>query len=183
MFFLLGPALIVLFAIKAGYLMQLNRWLFRYTMKKEVKLARQLLTGYLSAPYTLHLQRNSAELVAVTTRSVEEFSSGFMVNLLTVLGECLVLGALTSLLMIIEPLATLGALVVLAVPTMVVYRSTRHRLAASGRIAEQSFAQMVKWAEQAIRGVKETTITGHRSFFYRSARLPCAPLYRFPDDR
>jgi ATP-binding cassette, subfamily B, bacterial PglK len=165
LFFLLGPALIVLFAIKAGYLMQLNRWLFRYAMKKEVALARQLMTGYLNAPYTLHLQRNSAELVAVTTRSVEEFSSGFMVNLLTVLGECLVLGTLTGLLMIVEPLATLGALVVLAVPTMVVYRSTRHRLAASGRLAEQSFAAMVQWAEQSIRGVKETTITGRRSFF------------------
>jgi ATP-binding cassette, subfamily B, bacterial PglK len=165
LFFLLGPALIVLFAIKTGYLVQLYRWLFRYAMRKEVSLARQLLAGYLSAPYTLHLQRNSADLIRVTTRSVEEFSSGFMVNLLTVMGEFLVVAALTSLLMIVEPLATLGALVVLGVPTAAVYRSTRHRLAASGRIAEQSFALMVQWAEQAIRGVKETMITGRRSFF------------------
>jgi ATP-binding cassette, subfamily B, bacterial PglK len=165
LFFFLGPALIALFAIKTGYLIQLHRWLFRYAMKKEVKLARQLLTGYLSAPYTLHLQRNSAELIGVTTRSVEEFSSGFLVNLLTVLGELLVLVGVTSLLMIVEPLATLGALVVLAVPTAVVYRSTRHRLGASGRIAEQSWSLMTQWAEQAIRSVKETLITGRRSFF------------------
>jgi ATP-binding cassette, subfamily B, bacterial PglK len=165
LFFLLGPALIALFAIKTGYLIYLYRWLFRYAMKKEVNLARQLLAGYLSAPYTLHLQRNSAELIGVTTRSVEEFSSGFLVNLLTVLGELLVLGALTSLLMIVEPLATLGALVVLAVPTAMVYRSTRHRLGAAGRIAEQSWSLMVQWAEQAIRSVRETMITGRRSFF------------------
>ena len=165
LFFLLGPALIALFAIKTGYLIYLYRWLFRYAMKKEVNLARQLLAGYLSAPYTLHLQRNSAELIGVTTRSVEEFSSGFLVNLLTVLGELLVLGGVTSLLMIVEPLATLGALVVLAVPTAVVYRSTRHRLGAAGRIAEQSWSLMVQWAEQAIRSVKETLITGRRSFF------------------
>jgi len=165
LFFLLGPALIALFAIKTGYLIYLYRWLFRYAMKKEVNLARQLLAGYLSAPYTLHLQRNSADLIGVTTRSVEEFSSGFLVNLLTVLGELLVLGGVTSLLMIVEPLATLGALVVLAVPTAVVYRSTRHRLGAAGRIAEQSWSLMVQWAEQAIRSVKETLITGRRSFF------------------
>jgi len=165
LFFLLGPALIALFAIKTGYLIYLYRWLFRYAMKKEVNLARQLLAGYLSAPYTLHLQRNSAELIGVTTRSVEEFSSGFLVNLLTVLGELLVLGGVTSVLMIVEPLATLGALVVLAVPTAVVYRSTRHRLGAAGRIAEQSWSLMVQWAEQAIRSVKETMITGRRSFF------------------
>jgi ABC-type multidrug transport system fused ATPase/permease subunit len=82
-----------------------------------------------------------------------------------VLGELLVLGGVTSLLMIVEPLATLGALVVLAVPTAVVYRSTRHRLGAAGRIAEQSWSLMVQWAEQAIRSVKETLITGRRSFF------------------
>jgi ABC-type multidrug transport system fused ATPase/permease subunit len=165
LFFILGPALIALFAVKTGYLILLYRWLFRYAMKKQVNLARQLLAGYLSAPYTLHLQRNSAELIRVTTRSVEDFTSGFMVNLLILLGELLVLGALTSLLMIVEPLATLGALVVLAVPTALVYRSTHHRLGASGRIAEQSFGLMIQWAEQAISSVKEIMITGRRSFF------------------
>jgi ATP-binding cassette, subfamily B, bacterial PglK len=165
LFFILGPALIALFAIKTGYLILLYRSLFRYAMKKQVNLARQLLAGYLSAPYTLHLQRNSAELIRVTTRSVEDFTSGFMVNLLIMLGELLVLGALTSLLMIVEPLATLGALVVLAVPTALVYRSTHHRLGASGRIAEQSFGLMIQWAEQAISSVKEIMITGRRSFF------------------
>jgi ATP-binding cassette, subfamily B, bacterial PglK len=164
-FFLLGPALIALFAIKTVYLIQLYRWLFRYAMRKEVNLARQLLIGYLSAPYNFHLQRNSADLIGVTVRSVEEFSSGFLVNLLTVLGELLVIVALAGLLVVVEPFATLGALVVLAVPTALVYQSTRRRLAAAGRTAEQSFASMIRWAEQAIRGVKETTLTGRRSFF------------------
>ena len=165
LFFFLGPALIALFAIKTGYLIQLYRWLFRYAMKKHVNLARQLLAGYLSAPYALNLQRNSAELIRVTTRSVEDFTSGFMVNLLIVLGELLVLVALTSLLMVVEPLATLGALVVIAIPTALVYRSMQHRLGASGRIAEESFALMLQWAEQAISSAKEITITGRRSFF------------------
>ncbi|MGC2413895.1 MAG: ABC transporter ATP-binding protein [Stellaceae bacterium] len=165
LFYILGPVLIALFAIKTGYLIQLYRWLFRYAMKKEVKLARQLLTGYLSAPYSLHLQRNSAELVGVTTRSVEGFSSGFLVNLLTVLAELLVLLGVTGLLMFVEPLGTLGVLIVLAVPTLIIYRSTQHRLAASGRIAEQSWSSMVQWAEQAFRSVKETMITRRRSFF------------------
>jgi len=164
LFFLLGPALIVLFAVKTGYLISLYRWLFRYAMKKEGNLARQLLTGYLNAPYTLHLQRNTAELIGVITRSVEEFSSGFLVNLLTVLGELLVIAGVTSLLLFVEPLATLGALVVLAVPTALVYRMTRHRLGEAGRVAEQSWSSMVKWAEQSLRSVKETTLTGRRSF-------------------
>lgn len=165
LFFIFGLAFIALFSIKTGYLIVLYRWLFRYAMKNHINLARKLLAGYLSAPYTLHLQRNSADLIRVTTRSVEDFASIFMVNLLIALGELLVLVALTGLLMIVEPVATLGALVVLGVPTAVVYRSTQHRLGATGRIAEQSFASMIQWAEQAISSVKEITITGRRSFF------------------
>jgi ATP-binding cassette subfamily C protein len=119
----------------------------------------------LNAPYTFHLQRNTADLIRVTVRSVEEFSSGYLVNLLTVLGELLVIAALAGLLIIVEPWATFGALVVIAVPTALVYQSTRKRLAASGRIAEQSFGLMIQWAEQAIKGAKETRLTGRRAFF------------------
>jgi ABC-type multidrug transport system fused ATPase/permease subunit len=165
LFFILGPALIALFAIKTGYLIQLYRWLFRYAMKKQVNLARQLLAGYLSAPYTVHLQRNSAEVIRVTTRSVEDFTSGFMVNLLIVMGELAVMAALIGLLTVVEPLATLGAVVVVAVPTALIYRTTHRHLGASGHIAEQSFGMMIQWAEQAIGSVKEITLTGRRSFF------------------
>lgn len=165
LFFILGVTLIVLFAVKTSYLILLYRWLFSFAMKKHVSLARQLLAGYLSAPYTLHLQRNSADLIRVTIRSVEDFTNIFLVNLLTVLGELLVLGALAGLLMIVEPLATLGALAVLGIPTAAVYRLSHRGLGASGRTAEQSFGGMIQWAEQAISGVKEITITGRRSFF------------------
>ncbi len=165
LFLTLGVALISMFAAKTGYLILLYRWLYRYAMKKHVNLSRQLLAAYLKAPYTLHLQRNSADLIRVTTRSVEDFAVIFLVNLLIVLGELLVLGALTGLLMVVEPLGTLGALFVLGVPTTLVYRSTQPGLAAAGRAAEESFAAMIQWAGQAISSVKEITITGRRSFF------------------
>ena len=165
LFFILGPALIGIFAFKTGYLILLYRWLFRFAMRIHVNLARQLLGGYLSASYALHLQRNSSELIRVTTRSVEDFTTGFLVNLLIALGEVLVLLALTSLLMFVEPLATLGALVVLAAPTLLIYQLTQRPLAAAGRVAEQSFGLKIQWAEQALSSIKEIIISGRGSFF------------------
>jgi ATP-binding cassette subfamily C protein len=161
----LGLGLIGAFIIKSGYLVLLYRWLFRYVFEKQVALARQLLTGYLDAPYTFHLQRNSAELIKATTGTVQGFTSGFLVNLLTLLGEVLVVVALIILLMLIDPLTTLGAVLVLGVPTALSYRAMRHWLAASGRLAEQSFASVIQWTEQAIGGIKETLVTGRASFF------------------
>ena len=81
------------------------------------------------------------------------------------LGELLVLLAIMLLLLVISPLSTIGALFTLGVPAVLLYRMMRHRLATSGRRAEQSNALMIQWTEQAVNGIKETLITGNAPFF------------------
>ena len=161
----LGFGLVGAFVIKSGYLVLLYRWLFRYVFTMQVTLARQLLTGYLSAPYTFHLQRNSAELIKATTQTIQRFTTAFLVSLLTVLGELLVVAALITLLVLVNPLATIGALIVLGVPTALVYRLMQRRLAISGRLVERSMSSMIQWTEQAIGGIKETLVMDRAAFF------------------
>jgi ATP-binding cassette subfamily C protein len=160
-----GFGLVGVFVSKSAYLTFLYRWLFRYIFDNQVKLARRLLAGYLSAAYTFHLQRNSAEIIRTTTETLHRFTTGFLVSLLIVLSELLIVAALTVLLMLVEPVATLGVMVVLGVPTALVYRSMQRRLAVSGRSAERSLASMIQWTEQAISGIKETLILGRAAFF------------------
>jgi ATP-binding cassette subfamily C protein len=160
-----GLGLVGVFVIKSSYLVLFYRWLFRYVFDKHVKITRQLLTGYLSAPYSFHLQRNTAELIKVTTETIQRFTTGFLIALLVVLGELLVIVALITLLALIEPLATFGAVLVLGIPTALIYRSMQHRLAVSGRLAERSLASMIQWSEQAISGIKESLVMDRTSFF------------------
>jgi ATP-binding cassette subfamily C protein len=172
----LGLGLFGAFVIKSGYLVLLYRWLFRYVFEKQVTLSRRLLTGYLSAPYTFHLQRNSAELIKVTTQTVQRFTTAFLVSLLTLLGEILVVVALITLLVLVTPLATLGAVFALGVPTALVYRFMHRRLAVSGRRVERSMGSMIQWTEQAISGIKETLVMDRTMFFidhhgYHAKRL------------
>jgi ATP-binding cassette subfamily C protein len=161
----LGLGLIGAFVIKSGYLVLLYRWLSRYVFDTQVALTRQLFTGYLSAPYTFHLQRNSAELIKVTTTTILRFTSGFLVNLLGILGELLVVAALIALLMLVNPLATFGAMLIVGLPMALVYRLMQRRLAAAGRLAERSMTAMIQWTEQAISGIKETLIMDRARFF------------------
>jgi ATP-binding cassette subfamily C protein len=161
----LGLGLVGAFAVKSGYLVLLNRWLYGYVFETYIRLARQLLAGYLNAPYSFHLQRNSAEVIKVATQTVQRFTVGFLTGLLVVLGELLVVAALVILLLFVDPLATVGAVLVLGVPTALIYRFIHHRLADSGRVAEHSMSSMIQWTEQSISGVKETLVTGRASFF------------------
>jgi len=161
----LGIGVVGVFITKSTYLVLMYRWLFRYVYDKHVALTRQLLTGYLQAPYTFHLRRNSAELIKTTTETIQRFSAGFLTMLLVVTGEVLVVVALITLLMIVDPEATVGAVLVLGVPTALIYRSMQRRLAESGRVAERSLAAMIQWTEQAIGGIRETLIMDRASFF------------------
>jgi ATP-binding cassette, subfamily B, bacterial PglK len=160
-----GLGVACLFVVKSVYLVFLYRWMFRYIYQKHVKLTRQVLTGYLRAPYAFHLQRNTAELIKATTETIQRFSAGFLTMVLVVTGEVLVVMALVTLLMIIEPGATFAAVLVLGIPTALLYRSMQRRLADSGRVAEQSLAVMIQWAEQAIGGIKETLVMDRAAFF------------------
>jgi ATP-binding cassette subfamily C protein len=157
--------MIVLFVMKTGFLVLLYRWQFQYIFAVYVRLGKRLLTGYLNAPYVFHLQRNSSELIKATTESVQRFAGGYLLSLLTVLGEALVVLAVGILLTMVEPLATLGAIIVLGVPTAIIYRAMHRRLAVSGRLAEQSLAATIQWIEQGITGIKETLVTGSAQFF------------------
>ena len=163
----LGLGLIAIFVIKSGFLLLLYHWLFRFIFATQLWLGERLLTGYLNAPYTFHLQRNSAELIKVMTETVQRFTAGFLLTLLTVLVEIMVVVAVVVLMIVIEPVATLGAMLVLGVPTAVMYALMQPRLARSGRVVEQGFASMIQWIEQAIGGIKQTLISGSSDYFIR----------------
>src|SRR5947207_11797263 len=72
----IGLGLVAVFMIKSGYLVLLYRWLFRYIFAQQTRLGQRLVTGYLNAPYTFHLQRNSAELLKATTETLQRFTTG-----------------------------------------------------------------------------------------------------------
>jgi len=161
----IGLGLVSAFLIKSGYLLFQYSWLYRYVYNKQVALSRQLLAGYLSVPYSFHLLRNSAELIKVMTGTIQRFTSGFLLNLLTLLGELSVVAALIALLVLISPLTTFGAVLALGIPAALVYRSTQRRLAESGRLVERSTSSMIQWTEQAISGIKETLVMDRAAFF------------------
>ena len=94
----------------------------------------------------------------------------------------LVIAALTGLLVLVQPLATLGAVVVLGIPTLLIYKATQRHLAEAGRTAEQSSAAVVQWTEQAIGGIKETLVMGRAGFFIDRQKLHVQRLADFIRD-
>ncbi len=160
-----GFGLIGAFIFKSVVLIALSRFEFRYIFSIHRRLSKQLMAGYLYAPYTFHLQRNSAELIQAAVESVHRFASAFLIGLVMLLGELLLVTALSILLLIVQPMATLAAIAIIGLPTIVMERAMRRRLTVAGQVASQSFAAVLQWIDQAIGGIKETIVTGRASFF------------------
>jgi ATP-binding cassette subfamily C protein len=161
----LGSGLIGIFVARSIFVVLLFRWLFRYAFAVQVRLGNRLLVEYLKAPYAFHLSRNSSELIKSITGTVHGFASGFIINLLNALGECLVLAAWISLFAVLEPILTMGLALVLGAVGLIGYRTMQHRLATAGLDAEKSFGLIIQSAEQALGGVKETLVSGTTPFF------------------
>ena len=170
--FAAGFVMIVYFILKSAYLTFVNHQLFSFVFDKQSSLSRQLLKTYLLAPYTFHLQRNSARLVKNTVETSQRFAAGFMASLVTTLAEVLVAIALIALLFVLAPAATLSIVLLLGVCGALLYRFVRRRLTRLGQVREDSLASMIQWINQALGGIKETIVLDRSSYFLdRHARF------------
>lgn len=160
-----GLGLLIFYCFKGCYLSYLYHTLYRFVFDKQVNLSRELLSGYLRAPYTFHLQRNTGELLKNTTETVHRFASGLMIALVITLGEILVIAALITLLVILAPMAALGAVLLLTVPIALFYPLVQRGLGRIGRGREHSFASMVRWVNQGLGSIKETKVLEGTGFY------------------
>lgn len=169
-----GGAMIVIMVIKSSYLAGLYRAIYRFVFRQQVNLSCELLEGYLTAPYTLHLDRNTGELVKNCTETTFRFVAGYTLWLLITITELLMLGAIVSLLMIVEPVATIGALLLLVAPAALFFIAVRRRLAAMGTVREQSVALLLQWINQSLGGIKEVLLLNRPQFFLDHYRVQAA---------
>src|SRR5262245_7993189 len=88
-------------------------------------LAARLLQGYLTMPYTFHLQRNSADLIYNVTDSVNAVFRGVMTSAVAIASEILIMLGLLTVLLATTPFVTLIALTVLGGLLAVLLKLTR----------------------------------------------------------
>jgi ATP-binding cassette subfamily C protein len=160
----MGIGLIVLLLVKNAYLLFFIRAQFTVAYGNVARYSINLLGVYLRAPYLMHLQRNSAELV----RNVRELPQHLFNAIIAALGfitEVLVVLMIGSLLLAAEPVATALAGLILVGATTLFYSITGRllRLWGSERLQRSGEAQLA--LQQALNGIKDSRILGCEDFF------------------
>ena len=159
-----GVLTIIAFYIKAalGFMSQKAIAEFSHGLKGD--LSTKLMKSYLNAPYTLHLTKNSANLVQSVVTFTDRFCIGLVLSLLTAISNGVVIIALVALLVSTNAAASIGIALVLLV-SVAVLNPLKGRLAYWGKEGFDASAEMIRILNHGLGGLKETRIIGCEPYF------------------
>jgi len=168
-FVLMGAlALIGVYLAKNLFLALLYAWQARFVAGVEARLSVDLLAAYMYAPYLARLNRNSSDQLRMITAEVGRATAGFIMPVIALLTEGLVLAAIATLLLIVQPVVTLAAFGVIGTSALVLLTVFRRKVVEQRDIRTRSNVDMFKWASQGMGALKETKVLGREEHFVGS---------------
>jgi ATP-binding cassette subfamily C protein len=160
--------LILIYIIKNILLSLITFWQYKFICKNQISLSNRLFKAYLYAPYTFHLQRNTADIVSNIISEVGQVFSGVLMPTLTLLTELIVVTFIFLLLVYIEPFSSILALLILSTSIVSFNLLMREKTNQLGLIRQRHFAQIVKMVNQSLGGIKETKVLGRENLFLQN---------------
>jgi ATP-binding cassette, subfamily B, bacterial PglK len=157
--------LLSVFIIKNGYLLLFYNTQYRIILNQKVKLSRSMFKGYLTKPYTFHLQRNSAELLRNVNGEVSKVFDGIILSSFQLVTEILVSLFILSLLIATAPLATLASGILLGGSILLFFKIFRKKITYLGKENQRVSREVIKWVNQGLGASKEVKVSGRESYF------------------
>jgi ABC-type multidrug transport system fused ATPase/permease subunit len=131
--------------------------------RAEVSLSSRLLHAYAFAPYSLHLRRNSADLLATSVAYVNTATTSTLGGLVYVATDLTTVVALAAALLLASPIAAVAVSGYLAlIGITFVFLSRRLVRAQTSRYGRE-VASVYRRATTVLRGVRELTVAGARN--------------------
>lgn len=165
--FLLFLSIIVLttYIFKNLYLMFMYRLQYRFIYNQQAIFSRRLFAAYLKKPYTFHLSRNTAQLLRNVNVEVTKLFSSVVVPIFMIVSEVLIIICLITLLILVQPFATIISFTTLGSSIGLFFWFFRRRIKELGEKNQYYHGQMIKWVNQGLGASKEIKVMGKEAFF------------------
>jgi len=130
-------------------------------------ISTRLLRVYLYNPWNFHLKHNSADLQNNIIVQAGAICTGLISSLVTISIELITAIAIIILLVIIDPITTLIAFILIGLVSLLFFFFIRGKLEGYGSIAKKFMAKMIKTVNEAFGGIKETKILGREDYYVK----------------
>ena len=135
-------------------------------------MSELLLKSYLDGAFILHLSRNSAEFIRNITGSVTAVFSGVVLGFIDLAAECVIAAALGTVLLLAEPVLTLGVALIFGAAILTFYGFSKRRFLTWGMQEQEILGAILKSLQQGLHSIKEVKVFGRQDFILKSFRKP-----------
>ena len=139
-------------------------------VKLYIPFARQMLSRYLYRPYEDFISENSSEMLRDLTSDLRRFFNGYIMAGLVFISEFLIVAAILTGLILVDPVLTLVAGGILGLSAVVLMRAMQRRLVMYGRASQAASGAMIRWVTQALNSAKESKVLGTQGYFLDNFR-------------
>lgn len=134
--------------------------IIRYSFMRGSAISTRLLGAYLNRPYEWFLERNSAEIGKNVLSEVDGLTNRVITPLLRLTSNFILVIAMLSFLMVVDPFITILSAVTLGGFYVVIYLRLRGRLHQSGEDMMSALEQRYRTASEATGGIKDVKLMG-----------------------
>ncbi len=161
---------LLFYFLKSIFLIYLSWKQSAFVSEVSGNLGRNLFKGYLSMPYSFHINTNSSIILRNIIHETGYFTSVIQ-SYLGIIVELSVLLGFIALLIYAEPLGAIFVVSIFGVIVILFQKMTKKKLAKWGDTRQFLMAEMNKHIGQGIEGIKETILLGRQEFFYDEFKM------------
>lgn len=172
-------ALVGVFIIKSAYAIIFNYFEARFIYNRRYLISRRLMSAYMQAPYTFHLQRNTSELLRNITGEINVFVTNVLTNFLKMAREGVITLGILIFLFTVEPLITIFVIGLTGAGAGTFILMNKRRMKEYGKEEQTRRGAMIKAVTQGLGGIKDARVLNRENEFigafeneaYASTRL------------
>ena len=168
---LLFSALFAILSVVAGILRLILLWAnTRVSFGIGSELSRQIFDKTIYQPYSVHVSRNSSEIISGVTHKANELIYGLVLPTLTLLSSLFFILLILGTLMLINVFAALSTFAVMGLTYAAIIGVSRHRLISNSRNVSIASETLIKLLQETLGGIREILIDGTQSTFSKTYR-------------
>lgn len=151
---------ILVFTVRAAFLVVLDYVRIRLTERHRVRLARLLFTRYMQAPYEFHLERNTAELLRNVDAETKNIITGVINPILQLVLNGMMTVCIAAVLIAVTPWIALVAIVVVGGGGLLFLQIVKEKMGQYGKEARTERKKTIQAVNQGLGGFQDARVLG-----------------------
>lgn len=156
--FILAVIVVASFVVKAACAIALLRSTLRAALLQEARVAKRLFTAYLRAPYTYHLNRNSAEIQRTLNESLLLIFRRTMPWLLAASADVVAVVGISVVLVLVDPAVAAIVIIYFGLAGVAFMALVGGRQRSAAMDSHRETAHRYQQVQEPVRAVKEISV-------------------------